>query len=129
MSSDIKTVELWQTGLDPVVIIQMKTGVWFTNQVGGTSCQHPSVEGVMIPLLWSEVPLNSEFLDDVGSDYSSERVRQFLIECGLDEQLEPDQDATEVMEAWVPVVVSENCQLSLQPFVGMKAILTYGNSD
>ena len=32
------------------LIIPMKTGVYFTNQVGGHLCMQPQVEGVLIPI-------------------------------------------------------------------------------
>ena len=43
-------MRLWQlNGIG--VIIAHPTGVWYTNQVGGYACDHPSMEGAFVPLM------------------------------------------------------------------------------
>src|SRR6478735_2795556 len=43
------TIELWESvGLG--LIVEMPSGVLYSNQTGGFSCLHPSAEGVFLPL-------------------------------------------------------------------------------
>ncbi len=42
-------IEIWDSvGLG--IIIEYPTGVWVSQQTGGTSCLHPKVEGIYLPL-------------------------------------------------------------------------------
>jgi hypothetical protein len=42
-------IELWEAiGLG--LIVECPTGIIYSNQTGGTSCLHPEVEGVFVPL-------------------------------------------------------------------------------
>lgn len=119
------SVELWQYSNLLGLIVLLETGVNWSNQTGGLACRHPVAEGIFLPL-YGDVPDDTdEFYDDSGSPYNIERVQRFLIDNLLDDQLEPDPDATEVMEAWIPVKIKETCE----NFKGMRAIVTYDNSD
>jgi hypothetical protein len=43
------TIELWESvGLG--LIVEMPSGVLYSNQTGGFSCLHPSTEGVFLPI-------------------------------------------------------------------------------
>jgi len=42
-------VELWES-VGFGVIISYPTGVLYSNQTGGTSCLHPTIEGIYVPL-------------------------------------------------------------------------------
>ena len=43
------TIELWESvGLG--LIVEMPSGVLYSNQTGGFSCLHPAIEGVFLPL-------------------------------------------------------------------------------
>jgi len=88
----MKTIELDERDGDFFgIIVPGATGVLYTNQVGGTSCAHPKLEGTYYPLwldsmndvfsipqgvLWSP-SLNDPLLDYFGA-YRTETVDKFL---------------------------------------------------
>lgn len=114
-------------------LLPCPSGIQWTNQVGGTMCCHPSIEGILIPvqgMLDERDPL----LDYAGT-YDAELVRRFLSVMELDHLFRPLPDGTttwnesRLYEAWVPVQVVQNSFSSLEGLVGRIGILTYANSD
>ena len=135
------------------LIILEPTGVRYTNQMGGTACGHPWVEGLYIPLIQrSEGP---DWLRDRRENlwvrYDTKAVQACLKEMELDDILAPvhfeEQSAAAFLdcvepasrvwgEAWVPVKVLPvmedeypfNTTL-VKDFAHHYGILTYNNSD
>jgi len=129
------------------IIIEMGTGIKWSNQVGGTMCAHPVVEGLFIPMcggwFWEDT------LCDRYGEYDSSLVATFLSQTKLDRYFRPvDTLVYEVMEiplilaeAWVKVIVRDDIpneifdddvpfhDSNLQQFAGRTGILTYLNSD
>ena len=148
--TEIDIMELPGDGI--CAIIPAPTGFTFSTQAGGTSCTHPSMEGILIPLT-VEAPRGGDPLlgywwhkpeDWIlgGEHYPLPRIRKFLAWLGngmfdIGGMFRPDEDYRgEGGEAWVPVVyVGQKTTLgssgiyALAPFVGRSMILTYGNSD
>lgn len=123
------------------IIIPCTSGVLWTSQVGGTSCCHPKIEGLYIPLT-GEPPVRDPLLDQV-SVYDAALVQAFLAASGLS-GFEPVADwlvrlprfgGTEtnpihLFEAWVPVsIIDTPEQPHLLPFEGRWGVLVYPNSD
>ena len=143
-----KPAELWEFGHPQFfgAIVEMRTGVRWSNQTGGTACGHPSTEGIFVPFI-SNAPGGSEdtsvFFNDYGLAYAPEKVTKFLRDLGIEEMFEPltkeEADAGKyfISEAWVPVrikKIEEPCYQfrgarPLLPFAGKIAIITHANSD
>lgn len=135
------TVELWPFDeLSPMLIVELPSGVTFTNQVGGVACLHPIVEGILLPL-----PVRPPLADDPllnwyecdppkPSEIESrlEAINRWLKWADLDNVLEPRIDAP-LSEAWIPVRVASQLahpyEELLGAFRGANAVVTYGNSD
>jgi hypothetical protein len=137
-------------GLDAFfgIIFPDTTGYVYTNQVGGTRCAHPHLEGIFAPL---SSRLNASFafsLLDVAREYDGDLVTRFLREEELDEAFDvvPPTLALELSsawasagnfclaEAWVPVKVRSSHNERdgwwvLDPFAGKVGVLTWCNSD
>lgn len=47
--SNEKHVDLWDSH-DPFLVVEEKTGITYSQQVGGIMCDHPNVEGFLVPL-------------------------------------------------------------------------------
>ena len=116
------------------VILEEPTGVLYTNQVGGTACLNPEVEGFLVPLTGWEPDYNDPMLDRVSvGNYpldpnAMHRMFERLEVASLFD-LRHDLDTEElVAEAWIPVRVRPGDHI-LKDFAGQKAILTYTNSD
>ncbi len=110
------------------LIIPMKSGVTYRNQVAGTGCLEMRLEGVFAPLpvRW----LNTQ--QDVYTDLYKAKTHpegslQMFQNMGLDQYIERDLSAESIHEAWIPVIIKNHAML--RGFNGHKAILTYENSD
>jgi len=134
------------------IIILGDTEVFYTNQMGGTACGHPRVEGLYIPLVLSgEAPSRlRDRRSNLWVGYEQTAVRVCLEMLGVDHVLAPvsyeeqsaaafldciDADSRVWGEAWIPVKVipaedrhATNAAL-LNDFVLHYGILTYNNSD
>jgi hypothetical protein len=125
-------------------IVPAPTGILWTNQTGGTSCQHPEVEGYFLPLPHSVLGWGDHFrLINVGwggGAYDVALVQDFLAVNELTGLFEPAPDTRHPFhEAWVPVRIKsalENVPGStsfvdvvLSGHLGVEVILTYENSD
>lgn len=126
------------------IIVPCKSGVVWSNQVGGTACFHPEVEGIFIPL-----PDNRCFVDGYDKDgfgvirercevkhpESSELILKFLKATGLNKLFEMRLNMKGVVmhEAWVPLKIKKKLAHPphelLNDFRGRDVILTYENSD
>jgi hypothetical protein len=144
-------IELWE-GIGFGAIISFPSGVHYSNQAGGTSCLHPTLEGVYVPLsndyaiptgplLGPEKELFAYFegpkhrgtgatggLDEADAAF----IESVLARWRLSATLEVDRARLlESHEAWVwATVIAETGS----PFSGLgpyprPAILTWSNSD
>lgn len=128
---DKPLVELWSVFWgDALFICRHDTGVLYTNQVGGTCCSHPTIEGFAIPIRVQQKEELSESLydececDEFDWDDMRSRTQKALVACGLDLVFEPLSDANRqafladiksnnqygpdriwLAEAWLPVQV------------------------
>ena len=134
-SDELKKYKVVSLGREAGLIIPMKTGVKFTNQVDGVSCQHPELEGIFVPLsaytdddltdIWKEYP-DCKFIKDWIKRHN---LPLKLLEDAWREGL---SKLGKYPEAWVNVKILKHDNLQFSPFkdfVGMEAILTYENSD
>ncbi len=55
-----RVIELYST-VGTALILEMPTGIRYTNQAGGTSCLQPSAEGILIPFE-NDYDINRQFL-------------------------------------------------------------------
>lgn len=120
------------------LIVQIQTGVVYTNQTGGTACLQPTAEGALLPI-------NNEFDYSDPDDSIEHKLGQLLEECGrltveeadqLDallarypqtDKIRADRDKLkESHEAWIHVIV-DNSLWNAQGETN--AILTWPNSD
>ncbi len=60
-----KIVHLWES-VGVFLIIEAPTGVFYSNQVGGTGCGHPEVEGYLVPV---ERYSDMEEIENITRDY------------------------------------------------------------
>lgn len=134
------------------MLVPMQTGVKWCNQVGGTSCCHPTVEGICVPLVGGP-PEPDPLLDlceDLGGNGEYWRIREDINKFlaadpalhtafrsltieEMDALVEED-DFAFVAEAWVPVRVREDLpdtfyEDHILAFRGKTVILVYPNSD
>jgi hypothetical protein len=132
-------IELWSLENLYGIIVLAKTGVWYSNQVGGTCCCHPKAEGyyVPLPIFWHP---EHDVLIDRAEPYNRDLVEKFLTSSqDLPMYFEPlDNDYlatldlledhnTDLYEAWVPVKIIHSYNNLLPK--GKIGILTYVNSD
>lgn len=147
-------IELWQS-VGMGLIVELPTGVLYSNQTGGYSCLHPSTEGAYLPigndcslpnweLLSPERDLRAYFegskhrgtgavlgLDLEDADF----IDQLLAKARLADTLQVDRERlAESHEAWVRVLLTrddfEPAPLfrDLGPYP-RNAVLIWGNSD
>ena len=135
-------------------LVPCKTGVLWTNQVGGIANVHPEVEGFFVPLpsCWEPPGNPLESISSCDMPYDAEfqsMVTMFLSFVPLHFLFRPlDVDEfrrfcdcvgnNAIAEAWVPVRVLDfdcadlaahpYCDI-LEPLRGRDVILVYGNCD
>ena len=111
------------------LIVELPTGVTWSNWTHGTACRQSHAEGLFLPL--DGLPHDPDCLCDLAYALERLKVTRFLVENGLDDDLEVDDDRLkEGGEAWVPVRVrAQPDSLHLQPLAGLRAWVTYTNSD
>lgn len=131
-SDELEKKKLVPLGSVVGLIIPMKTGIVFTNQVDGTSCQHPELEGIFIPLL----NYSYEDLNDIMKEYpTSSFIKKWIKKHNLPLKLLESKwrkglgSYSKYPEAWINVKIIKTESNPLKDFVGMEAILTYENSD
>jgi hypothetical protein len=153
MKPTIRLYDAVGTGL----ILTCQSGVFVSNQTGGTSCLHPEVEGVYVPLrneygledlrfASPELELSAYFvgpkhsgagatsgLDSDDADF----IDEVLSRTGLDGAISVDRKQLGCShEAWVHVIITanESADEDLAMFAGFgpyprHGILTWANSD
>lgn len=149
-----KRVELWeQVGLG--LILSCSSEIIFSNQTGGTSCLHPELEGVFIPLrndcteekctlVSPENDLWDYFIgpkwEGTGATAGIDRedadfIESVLKKAGLFPNIQIDRNRlTESHEAWIFVIVYGNDSTYPPIFKGFEpypkeGVLTWQNSD
>jgi hypothetical protein len=135
-----KRFEVDVGNIGPCLIISKKTGVLWTNQVGGVCCLHPGLEGILIPLnhYWKTTSIEKEYP-------TKKFIESWIKENNL--PLKIKMDAVKAMnkfyknapgvieEAWIPIEITKikkdkyGLLNVLSQFEGMCGILTYNNSD
>jgi hypothetical protein len=130
---DLATLELKDLGL----IIQSKTGVIFTNQVGGLGCLHPEAQGVFIPLSVGHKKILLALTQHFRGDWNhiNERDADFidrLLRSDGFEFIKVDRSRLkDSFEAWIYVNVENSDEEfpAIKGFGESKGILTWQNSD
>lgn len=137
----MREVRLW--GLDgAAIIVPEKSGVKYTNQVGGTACLHKELEGVLIPINNDCLPENHEellesylfrFFDNLDHIFEKDDIENFnKLLWNFPETTSIRVDPTMVSEsheAWIHVIVKENNFSDFSGFGEFKGVLTWANSD
>lgn len=141
-------IELWDTsGLG--IIVEYPSGVLVSNQTGGTSCLHPFIEGIYIPLHNDYTDIEKEFLSPavdleeyfVGQKHMGTRatngidqedvlkITEILTRYGLSDSISIDTDRLKQShEAWVYVKI-KNCYVLRNFPSELNGVLTWNNSD
>ena len=123
------------------LIVQMRSGVIYTNQVGGSACLHPEEMGVL-------APFNYQWSEDDPSGSIESQLSRLLLGCerltvGLANQVDEilrrstttdfaTVDRARVpdsCESWVYVNIVETPEAVLSGFGECKGVLTWNNSD
>ena len=130
-------------------IVRHSTGVMYSNQAGGTSCDHPKAEGFFVPIILQKThddhtPFYEEFhhyvCDILPRAIHIDRHATTEIAKSVDEVLSGyrypfrvDMNALhELQEAWIPIIIDGEISLPFDILIGlfgMRAILTYPNCD
>lgn len=145
------TIAIWDSvGLG--IIVAYPTGIFISNQVGGTACLHPKIEGIYLPLsndytadnktfLSPEIDLDSYFMQKYngtgatnGIDIEDiEAITTILKKYKLDETITIDvQKIKQSCEAWIHILINESKRYEIikgfEPYP-RHGILTWSNSD
>jgi hypothetical protein len=136
-------IELWNnTGC--YLIVLKPTGVWITNQVGGTACLHPCVEGILIPLTAKDPDsgCSNYYWNDNGLGDQSLAILDNYLRQITDGVITVNMDLCDKSyEAWVHVNIAEvdttkdhlasahGFRTMFHDFGAGKGILTWQNSD
>lgn len=113
------------------LIAKPGTGVVFTNQTGGTTCYHPTVEGYAIPLPVFAGDTDDDSLGDFWApEIADIHVQSWLEEHGIDDWFDP-WIGHNGGEAWIPVRIKQDLTYPsyLVGHRGECGFLTYENSD
>jgi len=143
-------IQLWDTvGIG--LIIEYPSGMFFSNQTGGTSCQHPSIEGIYVPLCNDYSEADKQFISPeidlikhfVGQKYTGTGatkgideedttiITEILTRYFLNEFISVDTDKVKMEqshEAWIHVKISNLYLLEGFP-KELSGILTWSNSN
>ena len=138
----MKKVELYDLS-GAALIIPMKTGVLFTNQVSGTACLHPEIEGLL-------VPFNNDHLTENYNQTIEYQLMELFINNGWGNLVEeqaieinklllkyPETNSASVnmaklnesYESWVWCNIKESKFSGISGFSNIEAVLTWQNSD
>ncbi len=143
-------IEIWDSvGLG--IIVQYNTGVYFSNQTGGSNCLHPKIEGFYLPLcndynkdlkfLSPEIELSEYFekkykgygaIDGI-DDEDINFINNILKNYKLDEFIRLDLNKRiNSHEAWIYVLISNNDKNYLINNLNeseLEGVLVWSNSD
>jgi hypothetical protein len=137
----MRKVRLWGIS-GAALIVPEKTGIVYTNQVGGTACFQKELEGFVIPLNNDCLPENHEeflesylgtFFETLTSIFNCESANNLnKLLWNFPETTSISVDKSRVkdsMEAWVYVDIKENSFSDFSGFGKLKGVLTWCNSD
>ena len=148
---EVETIELTLEQDFLGLIYPCSSGFYWRNQVGGTQCAYPRLEGIYVPLPDAGPRVDENPMYDwyVTSEESYQEralpiIQKFLATSEfLSEWFKPLESWAEVpeytpkfvAEAWVPVRCVEGShdhyiyEHLLRPFFGKMVVLTHPNSD
>lgn len=114
------------------LILEIPTGVYYTNQTGGHACNHPQVEGVYMPF---PVPIelrtrmiNVGSLESGISQEEADELDSLLL--AYHTELKVDRERLlQVQEAWLPVQIRNDRNGYWEGCKNLLGTLTWGNSD
>ena len=135
----VELLSLTQT----VLVIPGKTGVTYTNQVGGTECAYPELEGSVVPVEFDtllEFPANSltvklcNFFPDGSSgeitQEMAENIQLLLNSSPYTKDIKLDWNKSErSKEAWLHVIIEGSLEDTIDSNDKKEAVLTWPNSD
>lgn len=135
--------------MDGGLLVAAPTGVRYTNQVGGTACAHPVLEGFFVPLI-----LDAEITDLFvgywpGNNFPEEHITQlnawfqrmrYPLEFHRERYNQqtgtnPDvgvvgnEDAFRFAEAWIWVRILMDREFRWRGLSGKEGVITWANSD
>ena len=136
----MREIKLWEIS-GAALLVPEKTGIIFTNQVNGCVCQHPQLEGFLIPINNDRLLTDPEHLenqlcslfDGFYGSFSEEKANQ--IEAVLQKYSETKgirinrELLSESVESWIHVIAIETEFSCYSGFGELKGILTWQNSD
>ena len=151
-STNMKRVQLWQLNNFFGLIIPEKTGIIYSNQTGGHTCNHPEVEGYYIPLMTGWKPESDPLYNSGNETYDPKEVQKFIeasedlkyhfrpvTQAFLDTKQLVDEQELWMEEAWIPIMtrlphqdeLGEGHARSWEELIPVDkfGILTYENSD
>jgi len=135
----IELLNLTQT----VLLIPGGTGVIYTNQVGGTECDYPEIEGSIVPieydfllekindsLTWKICKLFQKENSGILDQQAAKKIQNLLNSSVFTSDIEIDWGKLkESKEAWLHVNIKGSLGSIIQNREVKKAILTWPNSD
>lgn len=126
-----------------VLVIPRNTGIIYTNQIGGTQCNHPELEGFIVPIEY-DTPIKEpqesltnklcEMFPDgnpgVVEYKEAERIQELLNNSPFTKDVTIDWDKLFMSkEAWVHVIVTGTLDDTIEMAAVKEAVLTWPNSD
>lgn len=137
----MREVKLWDMS-GAALIVPEETGVIFTNQVNGTACDHPKLEGILIPINNDCLPENHENLLetklcalfdgawDAITDEKANEIDLVLSSFRETESIAVDRSKiAQSVESWLYVIANETEFSCFSGFGEIRGILTWQNSD
>ncbi|WP_163836718.1 DUF6210 family protein [Spartinivicinus ruber] len=135
----VQLLSLTQT----VLIIPGSTGVVYTNQVGGTECDYPEVEGSIVPIEYDiqlDNPKESLTLKLCGlfpegnpgviNRELAEKIQELLGNSPFTRDIEIDwSKLSRSKEAWLHVKLKGTLDDTIENNISQNTILTWPNSD
>ena len=135
----IELLSLTQT----VLIIPANTGVVYTNQAGGTECDHPEIEGLIVPIEYDIQIENSQnsltfklcklFPDGspgIINRSCAEKIQTLMEGSPFTKGIEINWQKLEISkESWLHVIVKGTLDGTIDNHNIIEAILTWPNSD
>ena len=115
--------------IQPMMLIEAKTGITYYQQCGGSGCDHRGAEGYLIPVrAWRDLnaadpiklltyAIDSRDLVNVTQVFKAMQIDAYIDDEHFDVELDLSR-SDDILEAWVPVTVK-----------GERAWLLWENSD
>lgn len=136
----MREVKLWELS-GAALVVPESTGVFYTNQVNGTACEHPKLEGILIPVNNDMLSSSPEYLENQlcslfdGSwneltEIKANEINAVLSKFPETKGILVDRDKLfESVESWVYVIAKETEDSCYSGFGELHGILTWQNSD